>query len=595
MLRQLLLVLLLLPFCAAANDWYVEETDRVVAISDVHGAYDAMVATLTNVGILDDNLAWTGGNTRLVIVGDLLDRGPRSRDVMDLLMRLEGEAIAAGGYVHVLFGNHESMNMIGDMRYVSKAEYAAFADDETQEQRDRWFKPWTEREGGKKSDSQERFDQLFPPGYFALRAAFGPEGKYGKWLLEKSIVAVIDGTAYVHGGLSPMVAELGLDGVNRDLKQELANYVEAVEVLMEAEVLLPTDSYYDHDAIVRRYAPFLGDSKEVREALRTVKSLAEAPIFASDGPLWFRGNIACGGLIEEQRLNETLQAIGATRVVVGHTPTPNRRVMERFDGRVIEVDTGMLNAYYRGTGNALVIENGELLAYEQSGTEPYAPIAQERRVGWRPGNLSADDLEVLLETGEIVSQSEDETGRSLVQVSDGTNTVTAIFSKRQSKGFYPDVAAYRLDRLLSLDMVPVTAMRKVGKSEGSLQFLPDKLMDEGQRSQSGRGSSARCPLPWQWDAMYAFDVLIYNEGRSLQRMLYDPSQWSLILVEHDRAFKNAKGRPRHLKNVPVDITDGWQVALTELDDDVLAEQFADVLDSRRLKALGNRRDELLAN
>jgi calcineurin-like phosphoesterase family protein len=594
-LRHLLLVLVIMSPVALADDWRVDDADRVVAIADIHGAYEAMVETLTNVGILDDELAWAGGTTHLVIVGDLVDRGPRSRDVMDLLMSIEDGAVAAGGYVHVLFGNHESMNMIGDMRYVSKAEYAAFAADETQEQRDRWFKPWTKREGGKKSDSQARYDDAFPPGFFALREAFGPEGKYGKWLLDKAVIAVVNGTAFVHGGLSPLVAEIGLDGVNQGLKSDLAEYVTAVDLLMSDEVLLPTDSYFDHDAIVKRYAPFLVESKEARDALKVVKELGESAVFTRDGPLWYRGNIACSGIIEEQRLDATLQAIGAKRVVVGHTPTPGRRVLERFDGGLIEVDTGMLNNYYKGSGNALVIENGELLVFNQSGADPYAPIAHPRRVGWRPGNLSADELQLLLETGEIVSQSKDkETGRSMVQVSDGTNTVSAIFSKRQGKGFYPNVAAYRLDRLLGLDMVPVTTLRTVKKTEGSLQFLPEKVSDEAQRSESGLGSGARCSLPWQWEAMYVFDVLIYNEGRSLHRMLYDPSQWSLILIEHERAFKNAKGRPSHLKNAPVSVSDGWRVALAELSDDELAAQFSDVLDKRRLKALAARRDQLLA-
>jgi len=594
MLRHILLVLVVLSPVALAEDWRVDDASRVVAISDVHGAYEAMVETLTSVGILDDKLAWAGGDSRLVIVGDLVDRGPRSRDVMDLLMRLEGEAVAAGGHVHVLYGNHESMNMIGDMRYVSKAEYAAFAADETQEQRDRWFAPWRERGGNKRSDSRDRYDDEFPPGFFALREAFGPEGTYGKWLLEKAVVAVINGTAFVHGGLPPLVGEIGLDGVNQGLKNDLSKYVEAVDTLMQAEILLPTDSYYDHYAIVSNYALVLAEPREVRDAIATVKELADSAMFTSDGPLWYRGNVACSAIIEEQSLDATLQAIGAERVVIGHTPTPNRRVLERLDGRVIEVDTGMLNFYYKGSGNALVIDDGELLVFNQSGADPYPPIAHPRRVGARPDNLTADELQLLLETGEIVSESEDQANRrSLVQVSDGTHTVSAIFSKRQGKGFYPDVAAYRLDRLLDLDMVPVTALRKVGNSEGSLQFLPDKTSDEGQRSESGRGSSARCDLPRQWAAMYVFDVLIYNEGRSLQRMLYDRSQWSLILIEHERAFKNARGRPAHLKRAPVEVTDGWRAALAELSDEVLAAQFSDVLDKRRLTALATRRDQLL--
>ena len=131
-------------------------------------------------------------------------------------------------------------------------------------------------------------------------------------------------------------------------------------------------------------------------------------------------------------------------------------------------------------------------------------------------------------------------------------------------------------------------------NKGSLQFFPEKISDEAQRSSSGRGDSAPCALPQQWEAMYVFDVLIYNEGRSLQRMLYDTSRWNLILVEHEGAFKNAKGRPPHLASVSLNVSEGWREALTQLDDAALAEHFIDVLDKRRLKALGARRDRLLA-
>ena len=255
----------------------------------------------------------------------------------------------------------------------------------------------------------------------------------------------------------------------------------------------------------------------------------------------------------------------------------------------------MLNTYYKGSGNALVMEGDELRVFNQAGTDAYAPIPHPRRVGARPGNLSADALQQLLATGEIVSRAkEDKAGRTLVQVSDNTYTVSAIFSKRAGKGFFPDVAAYRLDRLLGLDMVPVTAVRKLDKTEGSLQFFPARVRDEEQRSASGHGGSAQCALPLQWEAMYVFDILIYNEGRNLQRMLYEPSNWGLILIEHERAFKNSRGRPPHLARAAVSVSQGWREALTALDDATLTAQFADVLDKRRLKALGARRDQLLA-
>jgi hypothetical protein len=598
--KILLLGLLILSFASAvavAQDWRVENADRVVAISDVHGAYEAMVATLQQTGVIDDQLAWIGGATHLVIVGDILDRGPRSRDAMDLLMRLEGEAQAAGGFVHVLIGNHETMNMIGDMRYVSREEYQAFANEETAEQRGRWFRAYLGRQPVPRDEPalRKKFDAEFPAGYFALRDAFGADGKYGGWLLSKPIIAVINDTAFVHGGLSPLVAEYDLDGINSALQSQLTRYVRALGTLMAEEVILPTDSSYDYVDIVSDYLPGLDDSPEVLAAIDAVRDLDRFDLISSGGPLWYRANVACGGVIERHRLDASLAALGASRVVIGHTPTPMRRVLQRFEGTVIEIDTGMLSTYYRGSGNALEIIGDQVAVHNQSGGDPYVPIVHPRAVGVRPHDLTAEQLEALLESGEVVSMTEDrETGRTIVQVNDGDHAVSALFSRRRGKAFFPDVAAYRLDRLLELDMVPVTVIREVEGKDGSLQFFPAKITNESVRRENGRGSGANCPLPDQWQAMYVFDTFIYNEGRNEQRMLYNLTNWGLMLIEHEKAFSTRTGRPRYLANAPVVVSKGWQAALESLTDEVLELTFADVLDKKRLRALAARRDELLA-
>ncbi len=591
----LLVTFTLLPL-ACADEWRVDGADRIVAISDIHGAFSAMVETLQQADVIDDKKGWSGGTTHLVIVGDILDRGPKSRAAMDLLMRLEEEAHAAGGAVHVLIGNHESMNMIGDLRYVSKAEYAAFADDETAEERDRWFTAYEKRYAGGTSPEvlRKKFNEQFPAGFFALRRAFRPDGKYGRWLLAKPVIVVVNGTAFVHGGLSPLVEKLGLDGVNGRLKSELTTYVDALQVLTKAEVLLSTDSHYDTGAVLNAYLPALDEKPAVLDAIAVARRLGQSDLFDSDGPLWYRGSVSCGELIEEHRLLAALAALGADRVVVGHTPTPNRRVLQRFDGRLIEVDTGMLNFYYKGSGNALILDGNAVSVVNQSGVDTYSPIEHPRGASMRPDNMSPEALQRLLENGEILSQQADQSGRSIVKIGDGRNSVLAIFEKRSGRGFYPGVAAYRLDRLLELDMVPVTVLRKVGGASGSLQFLANKFYDESQRSASGQGGGAACSLMDQWGAMYVFDVLIYNEARSMQRMLYDTATWRLMLIEHERSFAGKKGRPRHLKGVSLEISDGWRLALAGLSDEVLAENFSDVLDKRRLKALAARRNELLA-
>ena len=87
--------------------------ERLVAIGDVHGDYDAFVSLLRVAKLIDNGTAWTGGKAHLVLPGDYIDRGKDSRKVLDLLITLESRAEKAGGRVHALLGNHETMNIMG--------------------------------------------------------------------------------------------------------------------------------------------------------------------------------------------------------------------------------------------------------------------------------------------------------------------------------------------------------------------------------------------------------------------------------------------------------------------------------------------------
>ena len=109
-------------------------------MADAHGAYDRLVAILRAAGLVDGRQRWSGGRAILVQTGDVTDRGADSRRILDLLRRLEGEASRAGGRVHALLGNHEAMRMIGDLRYVSAEEYAAFRTGQSEELRERYYR-----------------------------------------------------------------------------------------------------------------------------------------------------------------------------------------------------------------------------------------------------------------------------------------------------------------------------------------------------------------------------------------------------------------------------------------------------------------------
>src|SRR4029453_8166813 len=136
--RVLCLILVSLPSIpraeAETDRW--SSVERVIAFADVHGAYDDLTQLLRTVGVVDAELHWAAGTAHVVSTGDLMDRGPGSRQVMDLLMRLQTEAQSAGGMLHVVLGNHEALNLLGDLRYVTPAEFAAYAADEPAELRD---------------------------------------------------------------------------------------------------------------------------------------------------------------------------------------------------------------------------------------------------------------------------------------------------------------------------------------------------------------------------------------------------------------------------------------------------------------------------
>lgn len=598
------IVLLLVAACGAhADDWRWSGVERVVAISDVHGAYGAMTATLQNAGVLDERLAWSGGATHLVITGDLLDRGPDSRKVMDLLMRLEGQALAAGGRVHPLLGNHEVMNMVGDLRYVSKAEFAAFADDERPEDRERWFTAFRESmpPGSDETMLHDEYAKKAPAGIFGLRRAFGSKGVYGKWLMSKPLLIVIDGTAFVHGGLSPLVAELGLNGVNGELRAQVRDYVAQTELLTDNGILDPAENFYRHAEILKALPDDVQRPKDVESAIEAVIRLNDASIHGLNSPLWYRGNVGCSALTEEDIVVAALAAIDADRVVIGHTPTLTRRILERMDGRVIEIDTGMLHAAYGGTGNALIIEGGTLTAINEKAQDSYTPIAQPRPVGYRAADMSDDDLQQILLNGEITPSSGPESGQATVTVTHSGISVSAVFEANSaSRGFLPDLAAYRLDLLLGLGMVPVTVARTIGGKSGSLQFVPGHVRDEQWRSENGQGAGAWCPLSEQWQSMYIFDSLIYNQGRQWQNMLYSTDNWQLILTGHRDSFATSRGLPPYVASMEkqtgskLNPGGGWRKALSALTESEINEKLGDVLDKRRIKALIRRRDGLLS-
>jgi len=254
--------------------------ERVVAIGDLHGDLDATRRALRLAGAIDDKDAWVGGKLVLVQTGDVIDRGDDDRKILDLLERLKGDAAKAGGEVVALVGNHEIMNAELDFRYVTRGAFSAFAD----------VSPKDERmvETAQKVDSNQR----------GRASAFLPSGPYAKMLAQRPVVARVGDTIFVHGGVLPKHVKSGLDAINEGTRKWL-----------------------------------LGEARALPKE-----------ITAEDGLLWTRMYSASPGASECKTLDDTLKALNAKRMVMGHTPQ-KPDISPACDEKAWRIDTGMSKHY----------------------------------------------------------------------------------------------------------------------------------------------------------------------------------------------------------------------------------------------------------
>jgi hypothetical protein len=582
-------------FCACAAGQpqsRFEDVERFVAIADIHGAYDAFETLLRNADIVDAELDWVGAADHLIIVGDVLDRGPDSRRALDLIMKLEPQARDAGGAVHFVLGNHELMNLTGDLRYVSDAEYAAFAMDETPEMRAAAFAEF--------AGTIEDFDAQFPPGFFAHRQAFSAAGRYGAWLLQRPFLLTVNDWAFVHGGLAQASRELMAGDFNATLQEQLRSYTVALDALINLGVLSAADNFYDHPDVLEAFAARVEAGGTVwPEAADTAASIVTqfntAFAFDTEGPAWYRGNVGCSALIATDRLSATLTMAGVEHLVVGHTPTRDASVHSHHEERLYRIDTGMLNEYYGGRGAALIVEGNRVRAIYEHEAAAQEVSAQPRRVGVRPDNMSTDDLLAFLASADVIEVTPMDTRWSRVRLRRGDVELEAVFTAKPSRNIQPDLAAWQLDRMLGVDMIPATVSREIDGTEGTLQYLPQRTIDEQQRQTERLGAGAWCPLADQFGAMYIFDALIGNTGRTLDRLLYNTENFQVILVGHDMSFPSSRNKPVHLAELELPLTGLWVERLRALEEENLETAFAGVLDRRRIRALLARRDAILTD
>lgn len=324
--------------------------EQVVAIGDLHGDWAQYMAVMRAAGLVNRRGRWDGGTTHLVQTGDIPDRGPDTRRIIDHLRKLEREAQRAGGRVHMLIGNHDAMNVYGDLRYVTAGEFEAFESRNAERYQELLWERQLQRLEAADAEAfasmdleayRREWEERFPLGWNEHRQAWGVEGDYGKWVLSNPVVLKIDGTLFLHAGLSAKFCRASLAGITERVHAGLRNYDPRNPGIVEDEL----------------------------------------------GPLWYRGLAMDAEQERDAMVTAILERYDAERMVVGHTPTGGV-VWPRFGGRVILNDTGIA-AYYGGHNAFLEIRPGRLVArYGERAIE--LPTASAARVEYLREVLALD-------------------------------------------------------------------------------------------------------------------------------------------------------------------------------------------------------------
>jgi hypothetical protein len=603
----------------AADPFDIRAPGRVVAFADVHGAYEDWVALLREIGVVDNKLNWSGGNTHLVSLGDLIDRGPGSRAVVELLMKLDRQADQAGGAVHLVLGNHEVMVMTGDLRYVSKPEFAAFSDDETGADRNALYAEYLRFNPDVDEEAvRAAFEQKYPVGYIGLNRAYSQDGSLGQWLARQPLVLKVNDKVYMHGGIAYSVSDQSLESINKKARTELQLYLDSIDELREAGVMPLYVGYHDRLHFLNaRVEEFVeanpGKRADWFDAVSKVFEAQQYFVFDDDSPNWYRGTAMCHPYAESFNTERFLKRVGAKQLVMGHTPTRGD-VIARMDGLAIRLDTGMLKSVYKGRAAALISRGGSDYVHYLGSAERAQPVPEVRSISQSLSGMSDAELEEFMASAEIVSVSDIGTGitkpKRVVQRMDGV-TNDSIFkyedshpgiesrssyiSRRNddSDRYIYDVAAYKLDRMLGWEMVPTAILSEVEGRGGALSDWVENAVNERDRLEQEMPFQGYCKQAEQYRLRFVFDILIHNDDRNLTNILWTRDDFMMRFIDHSLAFRSTKKRPKQYRKVTLRVSDLLRARLESLTPESMDAELSPYLHPRQIEAILARRNLIL--
>jgi len=557
---------------AQSHRWKWNGVSRIVAIADIHGDIDAFREILKGTGIVDEEFNWIAGQTHLVQLGDVMDRGNFGPYCFDLLMKLEIQAEEAGGAVHVLIGNHEEANIYGTAPttsdYVSLSQFWYFLPNDYIKERERPIREKYDGDGYNqeeeaavmrfwekvKNDSDDEAVDKYHESFVR---------QYGEWLITKNVVIKLNDIVFTHGGVDESYSEMGIAKINKLMREDL-------------------------------------------DKLKFGKPLYNRPrvAYQPNAPQWFRGLIRKEEDSFSDDVDRILANLEANFMVVGHTVRRETRKLDRFGGRIWGIDTG-ISKFYGGVRCALLIEDGKFRIWwgdegiEDAGSDTLSAPSHQVQI-------DQQEMENFLRTATILTAIPDENlGRTepwIIDLRQGELERQGFFKHvnrcRPSVNadcYKYELAAYELNKLLGLKIVLPVVERVIKARPGSLaMFLPGNLVRlkkflEGNKALKNHDSFHKNMLD-----LLVFENLCYTgliDEEVNKDIFLDPETGYICHIDFSQAFE-----PKHTLIPDREVThcsDALWQSLVALQENDIREAMEPYLNDQEIEALIVRKNLLL--
>ncbi len=519
-----------------SNSYHFKTSEPIYVLGDILGAYDEVINTLVNLQLLNKKGQWIGGNTHVVSLGDFVRQDRTTKKVLGLFKQLQEKAQTAGGQFHLLLGDEE-------LQYITNN---------------------LEGDDGQFTTNQEQ------------------------WLMNLPFVIQINDQVFAHRGLSKDLSQQTLTELNQVLTAGIIQH------------------YNKGSSIITQSQP----TKTTSISEQSVDEL----FLTHDNPALYQGNKICHPYFEADNLANILQNWSANRLWVAHSTTKKHQLITRFNQMLMIIDSNMKHTENETSWVVRIDQNKEesMMFNIVTGEMKLAQLAPKRQLD-NPYSMTEIEIEEFLKTAEIIHTKELSVGVTkpikMTLQKDGKQ-LKAIFKYVDTKPgkerkkwrndeyvddrYYYDMAAYKLDRMLDIGLVPVVVERTIDGKKGILQLWIDDLISKKSQKEKKIDYPGHCNYNDQINMLDTFDYLIHNTDRNQSNILYSKSDWQIWFIDHSRSFDLSRKRPKMMKKHTIRVTKSFMNVIERLSKEKL-NTLRPWLHRKQIRALKYRRINILKN